>query len=179
MEDNFKLTTEGVLIIASSNSLKQKYKTEQFNYDFPDGISQLINDNSIIAITNSGGDSLLVEFSMQKQINITEFDKVIEQSIKLSENDELLILSHAEFTMICDKDGDFKNDKCWPIKFSKSIEKGQYLVQVAVIDVEEEYEKYNAYFKVKINLQKKSVELTENCVCVNYASKTTYNNGYN
>ena len=122
MQDNFKLITEGVLIIASSNSLKRKYKNEEFNYDFPDGISQLIFDNSIITITNSGGDSLLVEFSMEKELDITEYDKVIEQSIELSENDELLILSHAEFTMICRKDGDFRNDKCWPIKFSKSID---------------------------------------------------------
>ncbi|MCL5246595.1 hypothetical protein M4I21_12290 [Cellulophaga sp. 20_2_10] len=165
MQDNFKLITEGVLIIASSNSLKRKYKNEEFNYDFPDGISQLIFDNSIIAITNSGGDSLLVEFSMEKEVDIAEFDKVIEQSIELSENDELLILSHAEFTMICRKDGDFRNDKCWPIKFSKSLENGKYLVQIAVMDVEEEFEKYNAYFKVDINLKKISEELTTNFVC--------------
>ncbi|WP_165750546.1 hypothetical protein [Cellulophaga sp. Z1A5H] len=165
MEDNFKLTTEGVLIIASSNSLKEKYKTEEFNYDFPDGLSQLILNNSIIAITNSGGDNLLVEFSLEKELDIIEFDKVIEQSIELSENDVLLILSHAEFTMICNKDGDYKNDKCWPIKFSKPIEKGKYLVQVAVIDVEEEFEKYNAYFKVNINLKKISEVLIPNFVC--------------
>jgi len=165
MKENFKLTTEGVLIIASSNSLKEKYKNEEFNYDFPNGISQLISDNSIIAITNSGGDNLLVEFSLEKEIDITEFDKVIEQSIELSENDELLILSHAEFTMICTKDGDYKNGECWPIKFSKPIEKGKYLVQIAVIDVEEEFEKYNAYFKVIINLRKKTEELIVNFVC--------------
>ena len=81
MEDNFKLTTEGVLIIASSNSLKEKYKKEEFNYDFPDGLSQLILNNSIIAITNSGGDNLLVEYSIDKELDIVVFDKVIEQVI--------------------------------------------------------------------------------------------------
>ena len=165
MEDNFKLTTEGVLIIASSNSLKEKYKTDEFNYDFPDGLSQLILNNSIIAITNSGGDNLLVEFSLEKELDIIEFDKIIEQSIELSENDELLILSHTEFTMICDNDGDYKNDNSWPIKFSKPIEKGKFQVQIAVIDVEEEFEKYNAYFKVNINLKKISEVLTTNFVC--------------
>ncbi|MCR1026863.1 hypothetical protein NQT66_18735 [Cellulophaga baltica] len=165
MEENFKLTTEGVLIIASSNSLKRKYENDEFDYNFPDGISSLMMDNSIIAITNSGGDNLLVDFILEKDIDITEFDKVIEQSIELSENDELLILSHADFTMICSKDGNYKNEKCWPIKFSNPIEKGKYLVQIAVVDVEEEFEKYNAYFKVTINLMKKTEQLTANFVC--------------
>ena len=84
MEDNFKLTTEGVLIITSSNSLKRKYKNEEFNYDFPEGINQLILDNSIIAITNSGGDNLLVEFSLEKELKVIEYDKFIDQSILLS-----------------------------------------------------------------------------------------------
>ncbi|QWX85603.1 hypothetical protein H0I23_08175 [Cellulophaga sp. HaHaR_3_176] len=165
MVDNFKLTTEGVLIIASSNSLKRKYENEEFEYDFPDGINPLMMDNSIIAITNSGGDNLLVNFLLEKHIDVTKFDKVIEQSIELSEIDELLILSHTDFTMICSKDGNYKNEKCWPIKFSNPIEKGKYLVQIAIIDVEEDFEKYNAYFKVTINLIKKTEQLTPNFVC--------------
>lgn len=164
MDEKFKMFTEGVLVIASSNSLKEKYALEEFDYNFPDGIQDLIRNKSIIAITNSGGDSLLIDFKVNDEIDITTYDKVIEQNILLLENDELLILSHAEFTSICCKKGDYKVYG-WPIKLAKSIPKGQHLVQIAVNDVSEEYEKYNAYFRVTINLKEQSEEKVENFIC--------------
>ena len=160
----FKLITEGVLIIASSNSLKRKYKNEEFDYNFPEGINEMINQNSIIAITNSGGDNIIAEYEINKKIEYYDYDKVIEQSIELSDNDELLILSHSEFTMICDKDGNYKNYG-FPITFSEPMKKGKYIVEIAVNDVSEEFEIYKAYFKIIINLKTLTGKKIENFIC--------------
>ncbi len=160
----FKLITEGVLVIASSNSLKKEYENKEFDYNFPAGINELISQNSIIAITNSGGDNIIAEYDTNKEIKYSDYDKVIEQSIEFSDNDELLILSHSEFTMICDKDGNYKNYG-FPITFSEPIEKGKYIVEIAVNDVSEEFEVYKAYFKIIINLKPLKGEKIENFIC--------------
>jgi uncharacterized Rmd1/YagE family protein len=87
MNTNFIMGTEGVLVIASSNALKEKYENEAFDYNFPDGIQDLIEKNTIIAITNSNGDNLIVEFIIGNNINMASFERVIEQSLILKDND--------------------------------------------------------------------------------------------
>lgn len=162
--EEFKFSTEGVLIIASSNALKRKYSNEEFDYNFPEGINELISQNSIIAITNSGGDNIIGKYSSNQAINYFKFDKVIKQSIELTDDDELLILSHSDFTMICDKDGDYTNYS-FPIAFSKQIKQGKYIIEVAVNDVSNDFELYQAYFKVMFNVIKSSTKNIENFIC--------------
>ena len=164
MSEKFNLSTEGVLIIASSNALKKKYNTQEFDYNFPEGLDELIKQNLLVAITHSGGDYLIAECIYSKDLDYLEFDKVIEQSIKLSEDDELLVLSHAEFTMICDKDGDYKNFGS-PVTYVKSNLNGMIKIQIGVIDTTEEFDKYQAYFRIKINIKEDSDELLENYIC--------------
>jgi len=164
MNKNFIMGTEGLLVIVSSNALKEKYANEAFDYNFPDGIEDLIKKNTIIAITNSNGDNLVVEFTKGNNIDIASFDRVIEQNLILTDNDELLILSHAEFTMICTKKGDYKLYG-FPITFVKSISKGRHLIQIAINDVSDEFEKYNAYFKVTINLTQNIDDSIDNFIC--------------
>ena len=84
---------------------------------------------------------------------IQDFDKEIEQAILISNNDELLILSHAEFTQICDENGDSENYG-WPIEKIETIEAGNYLVNIKVKNTSSEFEKYEAYFKLSVSMKK-------------------------
>jgi hypothetical protein len=65
--------------------------------------------------------------------------------------------------MICTKKGDYKLYG-FPITFVK-ISKGRHLIQIAVNDVSDEFEKYNAYFKVTINLIQNIDESIDNFIC--------------
>jgi len=162
VEKEFKIITEGVLVLASSSALKDKYNFEEFDYDFPNGFSDLSDSNSIIALTTSEGDDLQVIIQSENSLQKSKYDKVITQYLNIQKSDELLILSHAEFIMICNrKNGDYK-EYGWPIKFKESIESGQYKVELGIKDVSEEFEKYQAYFVIKINIERTSDTLTPN-----------------
>ena len=109
---------EGVLILASSNQLKKFYSSHQFNYDFPKGLTGLLENYSIIAI-NAYDSSFEIVVDLddieenQKAITSTVFveGKSIKSNIHFEgEEDELLILNHADFTMICNNHkGNYKD----------------------------------------------------------------------
>ncbi|MBU2997942.1 hypothetical protein KO500_15980 [Cellulophaga baltica] len=164
MQKEFKIITEGVIIIASSESLKHKYKNEEFNYDFPSGFSQLSNSNSLIALTTTEGDDVKVVTRFESTLDHTHYDKIISQYLAFDSNDKLLILSHAEFTMICSrKQGDFQQYG-WPLKFTESIDSGSYKIEVGVKDVNDDFDQHQAYFKLDINIMKTNNTITPNQV---------------
>ena len=109
---------EGVLILASSNKLKSYFFSHTFNYDFPNGLEELLTSCSIIAINAyDSGFITIIDFD-----NIEKNNKAIASNIYVEgksikgdiifENkyDELLLLNHADFTMICNyHKGDYKH----------------------------------------------------------------------
>ena len=130
------------------------YQDKDFNYDFPEGLSELLNNQKIIAITTPEGDNLLIEVIQNEELPENDFDNEIDQFISFESEDELLILSHADFTQICH----FKKGNCkefrWPIQKSEGFDKGTYHFNIGIEDVSNEYEKYEAYYKVTITIKK-------------------------
>ncbi len=97
---------EGVLILCSSNRLKEYYKDKEYNYDYPNGLSDLLRQKRLIAI-----DSKDYQYStILEREKITEWSFGYYNSIDFTDNDELLILHYGDFTMICDNhNGDYKS----------------------------------------------------------------------
>lgn len=147
-----KIISEGVLVIASSKALITEYKDKKFDYNFPDGISKLLKEHKIIALTTSEGDNLIIEFDNSKDLKL-QCDKEFNQMLKLDMNDELLILSHSEFTQICDKNGDYHNYK-WPIQKIEGLSSGTYSVNIKVENLTDRFEEFNAYFRLVIQMEK-------------------------
>ena len=96
---------EGVLIIASSKRLKEYYTNNKFDYDFPKGINELIDKRIIIAIN-------CWDYDFETIIEIEKFTNInsdLINSIEFEKDDELLILNHSQFTMMCHfNGGDYK-----------------------------------------------------------------------
>jgi hypothetical protein len=128
-----KFCTEGVLILASARKLQEEYEHVPFDYSFPYGLSRLLEQNAIIAITTTDGEDVALEILNDGEKLTGDFDKVITQWIELRSNDEILILSHAEFTSICSKKGDYLAYG-WPVKKITGKEEGVYKVKIGVDD---------------------------------------------
>ena len=113
----------GVLIIASSKRLKEYYSNNKFNYDFPVGIKDLIDKKIIIAIN-------CLDYDFETILETEKFTRIndtLVSSIEFKEEDELLILNHSQFTMICHyNEGDYSKhgDLITPIQIeSPGIQK--------------------------------------------------------
>ncbi len=145
------ISTEGVLVLASAQGLLNEYKDKEFDYGFPEGLSNLLEKQTIIALQTSDGDELLIDFV--ENIDSEEFDKEINQIIDLQTNDTLLVLSHAEFTQICSNNGKI-NDYLSNILKIENIEAGKYHVKIRIKNVSEEFDEYEAYFKLSISMNK-------------------------
>ena len=88
---------EGVLIVASSNRLKRHFATNDFDYDFPGGLNELLESNIIIAIN-------CLDYSFTTILEAEKLSSIsvnLLNNIKFEQDDELLILNHSQFTMIC------------------------------------------------------------------------------
>jgi hypothetical protein len=147
-----RIISEGVFVLASAKGLAKEYINKEFDYDFPNGISKLLNEHIIIALTTSDGDNLIVDFKKELDSN-ESFEKEINQYIKLDEQDDLLILSHAEFTQICDENGDYKEYK-WPIQKIEQLDSGIYHVNIRVENLRDRFDEFNAYFRLTICINK-------------------------
>ncbi|MFK8054867.1 MAG: hypothetical protein AB8F78_02005 [Saprospiraceae bacterium] len=99
---------EGVLIFASSKRLKKYYAENDFNYEFPSGIIELLKQNIIIAIE-------CLDYCFTTIIETEKFTAIssdLVNHIEFEEDDELLILNHSQFSMICNyNNGDYSNPK--------------------------------------------------------------------
>jgi len=124
--------TEGVLILASANALKAYYSSNEFIYEFPQGIFPLIQVNGVFA--------LITEERVEK-LTITEGNKIeiassknewqgndTAYTISIQEEDELLLLAHSAFTQICSwHQGDYKLFSLYKI-IKRKIEVGEYQI---------------------------------------------------
>lgn len=99
---------EGVLIIASSNQLKNYYAQNDFDYEFPKGIEELVENGFIIAIL---ADDESFETVLDFEMDLNKPESFQSGQLKTyGKDDEILLLNHADFTMICDKHkGDYKD----------------------------------------------------------------------
>lgn len=148
-----KISTEGVLILASAQGLLDEYQGKEFDYDFPDGLSNLLKRQAIIALTTQDGDDLIIEFVDADSGIEEDFDREIAQVITLAPQDQLLILSHAQFTEICDANGNSEGYR-WPIEKIEPIAAGKYLVNIKIKDTASDFDTYKAYFKLSISMTK-------------------------
>lgn len=113
---------EGVLCLCSSNHLKQFYANNKFDYEYPQGLYEIFKQKIGFVI-----DSKDYEYTtIIETKKITDWNYGLYNSIDFKEDDELLILHHGDFTMICDKhNGDYqsygwKNIISIPIKGNKN-----------------------------------------------------------
>lgn len=148
-----EISTEGVLILASAKGLANEYKDKEFNYSFPEGLADILDQHTAIALMTSDGDELRVEFEETDETP----DKEIIRYIRLLPEDELLVLCHSDFTTICDNyNGDYT-------QYSRSVEKleniaeGLYEVTIKVwnpkeIDEDEEEEE-EWFFKLSVSMK--------------------------
>lgn len=102
MEYNFKVDTEGVLILASQLGLKKYFKDKELDYDYPEGILPLINSGNILAITTESGNSVCLKIFIEENIDFEDFQNLGTYQLDIQENDTFFILDHASFTQICD-----------------------------------------------------------------------------
>lgn len=114
----FEKETDGVLLLCSKKGLKKYYKEREFNYDFPEGILPLVNQGIVAAIVTESGDDVTGEIIIMGGMNDKEnYTLSSENKLFIEPEDDLFILSHSEFTQICNNhqgdidDFDFWNEK--------------------------------------------------------------------
>ena len=149
-----ELSTEGVLVLASARGLEKEYAEKEFDYDFPEGLAQLLAEHAAVALTTESGDELLIDLHLNQPVPDVPFDHEINQYLYLQADDELLVLSHADFTQICaHKKGDYTQHRT-------SVEKidipapGLYHVNIRVEDVGDRFDDLEAYFRLSITLNR-------------------------
>lgn len=115
------LNHEGVLCLCSSNHLKQFYSNHEFNYEYPEGLYELFKLKIAFVI-----DSKDYEYDTIVELEkITDWKFGLYNTIEFTDNDELLILHHGDFTKICDiHKGDYKSYG-WKNIISIPIEKSK------------------------------------------------------
>lgn len=151
-----RISTEGVLVLASAKRLKEEYTGIEFDYDFPEGLNKLLNERTIIALLTSAGDDLVINVNLDDSKTNRVYEKEIEQFIIMEEEDSLLILNHANFTLICDTcNGDFQKFG-WPIQKIDNLEPGAYYLMIGVEDFTQRIEEIDASFRLTIDIEKTS-----------------------
>lgn len=115
------LRHEGVLCLCSSNQLKKFYSTHKFDHEYPQGLYELFK-NKIAFVVDSKDFEYTTIVETEK---LTNWDFGYYNSVEFTEKDELLILHHGDFTMICDKhNGDYRSYG-WKNIISIPIEKSK------------------------------------------------------
>ncbi len=141
------LETGGVLIIANTTKLKGQFDNREFNYDYPEGLQNLIKDG-IIHIVTTDGDVKAVTFAADKEEVDPAKWKLNETNnyLNIEEGDTVRILSHGDFTRACSgKGGDF--DAYAEDSF---FGKERVLERAPKIDLPVGYFKVNVYTKTKL-----------------------------
>lgn len=96
------INTEGVLIFANVTKCKSYYADKAFDYNYPKGLSELLQQGIIHIITT---DEIVeqVDFVFNKEeIDTNEFEYHESYNyLKVAEGDEIRALSHADFTQMC------------------------------------------------------------------------------
>jgi hypothetical protein len=99
----FELDTGGVLLVVSKNRLKSAFAETPFDYNFPEGMLALINSGGLLAVVTESGEDVKGRLLLDAPAeNSTGFELLATQKFHLTADDELLILSHYQFTQIAD-----------------------------------------------------------------------------
>jgi hypothetical protein len=135
MIHNFKLDTGGVFILCSKIGLKKyfdKKEDKTFNYNFPEGILPLVNENVLVAFVSESGEDVKGRITINESEEIRLLEKgFVSQATYSFLVEELLILSHGEFTQICDwHQGDASLYSFGKIKKLKAIPAGSYTIEM-------------------------------------------------
>lgn len=122
MKLTFEKDTAGVLLFCSKVGLKNYFATREFDYSFPDGILPLIEAGIVAAVVTESGEDITGEIRIMEGINDKpDYELATGTKFKIAENDEILVLSHSEFTSLCaDKKGDVDNFEFWGEKIALS-----------------------------------------------------------
>jgi hypothetical protein len=129
---SFEKETSGVLLLCSKKGLQKYYADKEFNYDFPEGILPLINEGIILAVVTESGEDVVGQVRISESLNGDhEYLPTIDNKFFLDVDDEIFLLSHAEFTQICDSHrGDIAAFSFWDEKISiKNAQQGWYSVR--------------------------------------------------
>ena len=159
------LCTEGVLVIASKQGLKDYFAENEFGYDYPNDLFPLINAGIAFPITTESSEDIKLTMKALEWGNKNEgFNEIGFYKIHVQEGDVLQIMSHAEFTQICDwHKGDvdkFEFEEDEDNRVANDIGPGWYAVQVLATPLaelddedEEEEEDEENYFEIEVLLQ--------------------------
>lgn len=98
----FELDTSGVLLVVSKSALQTAFLTQPFNYDFPEGILPLVNSGGVLAVVTESGEDVKGRLLIDAPEATDGFSLVGTQKFCVKPKDEIFILSHSEFTQICD-----------------------------------------------------------------------------
>lgn len=96
------INTEGVLIFANVTKCKSYYADKAFDYDYPKGLSELLQQGIIYFITTDEAVEQ-VDFVFNKEeidTSIFEYHQCYNY-LKVEAGDEIRALSHADFTQMC------------------------------------------------------------------------------
>lgn len=94
--------TEGVLIIANTNKCKEYYSDKEFNYDYPEGLANLLQ-KGIIHIITTDEDVEQIDFTFDKEeIDLGTWKYHDSYNyLSVGSGDEIRLISHAAFTQMC------------------------------------------------------------------------------
>jgi hypothetical protein len=95
-------TTEGVLIIANITKCKEYYSDKEFDYNYPDGLADLLT-KGIIHIVTTDEDVEQIDFTFDKEeIDLDSWEYQDSYNfLKVATGDEIRLISHASFTRMC------------------------------------------------------------------------------
>ena len=95
--------TEGVLIIANTTKIKSYYQDKEFDYSYPEGLSDLILKGMIHVITTDETAENLNFIYDESLIDLNRWEYNESYNyLKVEEGDEIRLVSHATFTQMCD-----------------------------------------------------------------------------
>lgn len=120
MQLKFEKDTAGVLLFCSKIGLKNYFANRAFDYNFPEGILPLIEAGIVAAVVTESGEDVTGEIRIMEGINDKpDYQLATGTKFRIEENDEILVLSHSEFTTLCaDKKGDVDNFDFWSEKIT-------------------------------------------------------------
>ncbi|HEX2684834.1 MAG TPA: hypothetical protein VHL77_12905, partial [Ferruginibacter sp.] len=95
-------TTEGVLIIANITKCREYYSAKEFDYNYPDGLADLLT-KGIIHIITTDEDVEQIDFTFDKEEIDPDAWEYRDSCnyLDVEAGDEIRLISHAAFTQMC------------------------------------------------------------------------------
>lgn len=145
--------TEGVLIIANTTKCKNYYQDKEFNYSYPEGLSELIQKGIVHIITTEETVENINFVFDEDEINPDNWEYNESYNyLDVEAGDDVRLLSHATFTQMCDSykgDFDAKIERSLKIRNlinpENPISKEAYLEECPELKLPEGLWKVNVY----------------------------------